>query len=97
MTDLHALLALQYRPALAVLVSLAASVLIYVLGEHIHRNLREGITLTDNGRGTHIGYNTKENVRAFYFDPDDKPALLVAEGESLSELENVPAIRRIQR
>ncbi|MBQ9476375.1 MAG: cell division protein FtsZ [Bacteroidales bacterium] len=57
----------------------------------------EGITLTDNGRGTHIGYNTKENVRAFNFDPDDKPALLVAEGESLSELENVPAIRRIQR
>ena len=46
MTDIHALLALQYRPLLAVLVSLTASVLIYVLGEHIHRNLREGITIT---------------------------------------------------
>ena len=45
MTYMHAMLALQYRPALAVLVSLAASVLIYVLGEHIHRNLRECITL----------------------------------------------------
>ena len=42
MTDL---LALQYRPLLAVLVSLAASGLIYVLGEHIHQNLREGITI----------------------------------------------------
>ena len=40
------MLALQYRPLLAVLVSLAASGLVYVLGEHIHRNLREGITLT---------------------------------------------------
>ena len=40
------MLALQYRPLLAVLVSLTASGLIYVLGEHIHRNIREGITIT---------------------------------------------------
>lgn len=38
--------ALELRPLLAVLVSLAASILIYVLGEHIHRNVREGITIT---------------------------------------------------
>ena len=40
------LLALQYRPLLAVLVSLCASGLIFVLGEHVHRNVREGITIT---------------------------------------------------
>jgi multicomponent Na+:H+ antiporter subunit D len=39
-------LALSYRPLYAVLVSLIASGLIYVLGEHIHRNLREAITIT---------------------------------------------------
>jgi multicomponent Na+:H+ antiporter subunit D len=36
---------LSFRPVLAVLVSLIASGLIYVLGEHIHRNAREAITL----------------------------------------------------
>ncbi|MBQ6622789.1 MAG: monovalent cation/H+ antiporter subunit D family protein [Mogibacterium sp.] len=35
---------MNLRPALAVLVSLAASGLIYVLGDHIHRNVREAIT-----------------------------------------------------
>lgn len=39
-------LALSYRPLYAVLVSLIASGLIYVLGEHIHRNIREAITIT---------------------------------------------------
>ena len=39
-------LPLEYRPLCAVLVSLCASGLIYVLGEHVHRNLREGITLS---------------------------------------------------
>ena len=40
------LMAVEFRPLWAVLVSLTASGLIYVLGEHIHRNVREGITLT---------------------------------------------------
>lgn len=40
------LLALQLRPLYAVLVSLAASGLIYVTGEHIKPNVREGITIT---------------------------------------------------
>lgn len=39
-------MALEYRPLYAVLVSLVASGLIYVLGEHIRPNAREGITLT---------------------------------------------------
>ncbi len=38
-------LPLEYRPLCAVLVSMIAAGLIYVLGEHIHRNLREAITL----------------------------------------------------
>ena len=39
------LMAIEFRPLLAVLVSLVASVLIYVLGEHIRPNAREGITI----------------------------------------------------
>ncbi|MBQ3291412.1 MAG: monovalent cation/H+ antiporter subunit D family protein [Mogibacterium sp.] len=37
--------AIEYRPLLAVMVSLIASGLIYVLGEHIRPNAREAITL----------------------------------------------------
>lgn len=37
---------LEMRPVLAIAVSLIASGLIYVLGEHIHQNAREGITIT---------------------------------------------------
>ena len=32
----------------------------------------------------------------FKFDPDEKPALIVASNESRAELENIPAIRRAQ-
>ena len=39
------LMAIEFRPLLAVLVSLTASVLIYVFGEHIRPNVREGITI----------------------------------------------------
>ena len=39
-------MALEYRPLIAVLISLIASGLIYVLGEHIRPNARESITLT---------------------------------------------------
>lgn len=46
---------------------------------------------------THIGFNTKENTRLFHFDLDNPPALLVREGQDISELENTPAIRRIQK
>ena len=40
------LIALNLRPLLAILVSLVASGLIYVLGEHIKANTREAITFT---------------------------------------------------
>ena len=47
--------------------------------------------------GNVIGYSSKENIRKFNFNPDDRPSLLVAQGEKLAELENTPAIRRKKR
>lgn len=44
-----------------------------------------------------IGYNTSDNVKRFHFDPDKKPALAVEHGQSLAELERVPAIKRTER
>ena len=41
-----------------------------------------------------VGYNNAENVRKFRFNPDEKPALILAPGQSKSELESVAAIRR---
>ena len=64
MTEMKALLALQYRPVIAVLVSLAASALIYVLGEHIHRNLREGITITASAAKIALVYSMLPAVLA---------------------------------
>ena len=57
----------------------------------------EGISLVADSSSQQIGFNTKSNVCKFKFDPEDKPALVVAQGEALSELENIPAIRRIQQ
>jgi cell division protein FtsZ len=56
----------------------------------------EGISLSEDAASTTIGFNSKSNVRNFKFDPDQKPALIVASNESRSELENIPAIRRAQ-
>jgi len=56
----------------------------------------EGILLYEDTGSQQIGFNTKSNVRNFKFDPDEKPALIVAKGERLAELENIPAIRRTQ-
>ena len=56
----------------------------------------EGIPLYEDTGSQQIGFNTKSNVRNFKFDPDEKPALIVAKGERLAELENIPAIRRTQ-
>ena len=52
--------------------------------------------ITDDGdfMGKRLGYSSSENLRTFRFDPDDKPALLVSAGDQLSDLENIPAIRR---
>lgn len=57
----------------------------------------DGVSLPPDSSSQQIGFNTKSNVRKFNYDPDNKPVLIVAKGEQLSELENVPAIRRIQR
>lgn len=57
----------------------------------------DGVSLPPDSSSQQIGFNTKSNVRKFNYDPDNKPILIVAKGEQLSELENVPAIRRIQR
>lgn len=57
----------------------------------------EGISLAPDSGSQQIGFNTKSNIRKFNYDPDNKPALIVGKGDQLSELENVPAIRRIKR
>jgi len=41
-----------------------------------------------------IGYNAADNVKRYRFDPDAKPALVVEYGQSIGELESVPAIKR---
>ncbi|MBQ1618770.1 MAG: cell division protein FtsZ [Bacteroidales bacterium] len=53
----------------------------------------EGITLQGDG-SSHIGFSSKDNERAFHYDPDNRPVLLVSEGQDISALENEPAIRR---
>lgn len=58
---------------------------------------KEGISLFEAPISQHIGFNTKENMCNFKFDPDSRPILLRASGEAMSELENTPAIRRIQK
>lgn len=45
----------------------------------------------------HIGFNNNGNTRTFHFDPDVLPKLIIREGQDLAELENTPAIRRIQK
>ena len=59
----------------------------------------EGISLPDSsGIRTKIGFNTQDNQRIFNFNQDEKPALIIHKDENLSNLEQVPAIRRsIQR
>ncbi len=54
----------------------------------------DGISLYEDVGSQQIGYNTKSNVRSFSFDPEEKPCLAVGPGESISDLENIPAIRR---
>ena len=44
-----------------------------------------------------IGYNAADNVKRYHFDPDKKPVLAVEHGDSIGELESVPAIKRTVR
>ena len=50
--------------------------------------------LIENSYGRTLGYTT-DNQRLFRYDPEKKPALLVSAGEPVSDLENIPSIRRI--
>ena len=53
----------------------------------------EGISLSADS-SSHIGYSSKDNERAFHYDADKRPVLLVSEGQNISTLESTPAIRR---
>lgn len=54
----------------------------------------EGIQINDDYQPVNHGPGSRDNVRIFHFDPDKKPALLADMGESLADLQNIPAIRR---
>ena len=52
------------------------------------------VPLPDMTPSIKVGFNTAEPTRRFHFKEDNKPCLCVEAGESISELEAVPAIRR---
>ncbi len=54
----------------------------------------EGIELPEI-RSVKIGYNNSAIRKGFSFEDGRKPALLLDEGQSKSELENIPAIKRV--
>lgn len=58
--------------------------------------MNEGIPLQEDNT-SHIGYNTLENSARLRIDPDVLPAMLAAQGDEISEMENTPAIRRIKK
>ncbi len=58
----------------------------------------EAINIPELPRGLNIiGYNAADNVKRYHFDSERKPALAVEYGQSIGELENVPAIKRTVR
>lgn len=58
----------------------------------------EEVSLPDLPVGMNmIGYNAADNVKRFHFDADKKPVLVVDFGQSIGELESVPAIKRMVR
>lgn len=44
-----------------------------------------------------IGYNSSDNVRRFHFSEDNKPVLVTEYGQNISDLERIPAIKRLAR
>ena len=58
---------------------------------------KDGITLFDTSEIKQIGYNSRNNVPTFSFDPGYCPVLLKRNKETMPELESTPAIRRIQK
>ncbi len=58
----------------------------------------EEVNLSDLPSGMNmIGYNAADNVKRYNFNSDNKPTLAVEYGQSIGELESVPAIKRIVR
>ena len=74
-----------------------------ILGKDFKFEKTASIALEDNtdselsGGITMIGYNATENVKRFHFDMEQKPVLVVEPGQSIGELESVPAIKRLNR
>ncbi len=64
---------------------------VYRREEHISEN---GIELPET-RNVKIGYNNSAIRKGFSFEDGRRPALLLDEGQSKSDLENIPAIKRI--
>lgn len=54
----------------------------------------EGVQLHETPTGTRVGFSSKDNQRAFHYDMDKRPALLLGETQDLAYLKNTPAIRR---
>jgi len=52
------------------------------------------VTLPGGMETIKIGYNNSDNARRFSFAMDHKPVLCVEPGDSISDLENIPALRR---
>lgn len=57
----------------------------------------EGISLYEDPGSKQIGFNSKGNIRTFKFGPEEKPSLILSPGQRIADLENIPAIRRIQQ
>ncbi len=56
--------------------------------------LSSGTELPEPPAGIKIGYNDSGNSRKFHFEEGYVPTLIVSDGQSISSLESVPAIRR---
>ena len=56
--------------------------------------LSQGTELPEPPANIKIGYNDSSNVRKFHFEEGQVPVLIVSDGQSISALESVTAIRR---
>ena len=54
----------------------------------------EEVPLPDVPASIKVGFNSSDNTRRYNFATDTRPCLCVQPGESISELESTPAIRR---
>ncbi len=75
---------------------------IIIIGKDFKYTRNPENNVEDSGSGLEqrlntIGFNAADNVKRYHFDQDMKPALVVEPGQSVSELESVPAIKRAVR